>query len=145
MNQCNICKKERCNAPDVRPATFTHPQGFCEKCHGCPTPSSKSVSDGVCETCEGGGKIARCGYDKSGKMVALPWEPCPDCQPQQEPGIKITEAMMLDCARFASFAQRVKMAYWDTAHLKTKNLASESQIDDILLIAWDDFIKSKGL
>ena len=46
--------------------------------------------------------------------------------------------IVLDSARFASFCQRVKMAYWKKWDGKRPSV-SEADLDIILLHAWDDF------
>ncbi len=45
-----------------------------------------------------------------------------------------------DSARFSNFAQRVKLAYWNK--LPDGYRVPEIYLDDILLLAWEDFKKN---
>lgn len=56
--------------------------------------------------------------------------------------MEITKEQIEDSVRFANFAQRVKMAYWDT--MTDGKPVPEIYLDDILLLAWEDF-KRYGL
>ena len=53
--------------------------------------------------------------------------------------MKITRETILDAAKYANFSQRVKLAYWqkDIQHVPEKDL------EEILLLAWEDMIKYK--
>lgn len=47
----------------------------------------------------------------------------------------------MDSAKFSNFAQRCKMAYWGKHSASSASYVPESYLDEILLIAWNDFKK----
>ncbi len=46
-----------------------------------------------------------------------------------------------DAAKFSSFAQRVKMAYWNSSPQGSASKVPEIYLNEILLICWEDFKK----
>lgn len=47
-----------------------------------------------------------------------------------------------DSIQFSNFAQRVKMKYWTDFNVSSKAV-KEDDLDNILLIAWEDFKNPK--
>ena len=51
---------------------------------------------------------------------------------------EITPAIVEDAALFSNFAQRVKIKYWDKV-VDREEWIGETDLDEILLLAWEDF------